>query len=123
MGGGLKAAFAVLKWLQIETEIEEELIMEALSSASVRNYLPKVDVVELLEAKLGYTFQVKGLLIEALTHPSQQESGATYCYQVWLIFILNLASLRLFILFLSFSNRRRFTFSAWSSLVMQSWIF
>jgi endoribonuclease Dicer len=63
--------------------------MEALSSASVRNYLPKVDVVELLEAKLGYTFQMKGLLIEALTHSSQQESGATYCYQVWLIFILN----------------------------------
>ncbi|ONM35331.1 dicer-like 104 [Zea mays] len=79
--GGLKAAFAVLKWFQIETEIEEELIMEALSSASVRNYLPKVDVVELLEAKLGYTFQMKGLLIEALTHSSQQESGATYCYQ------------------------------------------
>ncbi|CAO1940652.1 unnamed protein product, partial [Urochloa humidicola] len=81
MGGGLKAAFSVLKWLQIEIEIEEDLIVKAMSSASVRNYLPKVDVVDLLEAKLGYAFSVKGLLIEALTHPSQQESGATYCYQ------------------------------------------
>ncbi|CAO2167444.1 unnamed protein product [Urochloa humidicola] len=66
---------------EIEIEIEEDLIVKAMSSASVRNYLPKVDVVDLLEAKLGYAFSVKGLLIEALTHPSQQESGATYCYQ------------------------------------------
>ncbi|ONM08178.1 hypothetical protein ZEAMMB73_Zm00001d033627 [Zea mays] len=52
-----------------------------MSSASVRTYLPNVNLVELLEAKLGYAFSVKGLLIEALTHPSQQEAGATYCYQ------------------------------------------
>ncbi|CAL5041650.1 unnamed protein product [Urochloa decumbens] len=81
VGGGLRAAFAVLKWLQIEIETEDNLIMKVMSSASVRNYLPKVDVVELLQAKLGYVFSEKGLLIEALTHPSQQESGATYCYQ------------------------------------------
>ncbi|TVU36101.1 hypothetical protein EJB05_18017 [Eragrostis curvula] len=81
VGGGLKAAIAVLKWLHIKVEADEELIMEATSSASVRTYLPKVDLVELLEAKLGYVFSVKGLLIEALTHPSQQESGATYCYE------------------------------------------
>ncbi|RCV28682.1 hypothetical protein SETIT_5G422300v2 [Setaria italica] len=81
VGGGLRAAFSVLKWLQIEIETEEDLIVKAMSSASVWNYLPKVDVVELLEAKIGYAFSVKGLLIEALTHPSQQESGATYCYQ------------------------------------------
>ncbi|KAG2580123.1 hypothetical protein PVAP13_6NG318200 [Panicum virgatum] len=81
VGGGLRAAFFVLKWLQNEIEIEEDLIVKAMLSASAWNYLPKVDVVELLEAKLGYVFSVKGLLIEALTHPSQQESGATYCYQ------------------------------------------
>ncbi|XP_025817136.1 endoribonuclease Dicer homolog 3a-like isoform X3 [Panicum hallii] len=81
VGGGLRAAFSVLKWLQIEIEIEEDLIAKAMLSASVRNYLPKLDVVEMLEAKLGYLFSVKGLLIEALTHPSQQVSGTTYCYQ------------------------------------------
>ena len=63
--------------------------MKARSSASVRTYLPNVNLVELLEAKLGYAFSVKGLLIEALPHPSQQEAGATYCYQVQLIFVLN----------------------------------
>ncbi|KAG2593731.1 hypothetical protein PVAP13_5NG012593 [Panicum virgatum] len=81
VGGGLRAAFSVLKWLQIEIEFEEDLIVKAMLNASVRNYLPKVDVIELLEAKINYVFSVKGLLIEALTHPSQQESGATYCYQ------------------------------------------
>ncbi|KAJ1286734.1 hypothetical protein BS78_03G374900 [Paspalum vaginatum] len=81
VGGGLRAAFSVLKWLQIEIEINEELIIKAMSSASVRTYLPNVNLVELLEAKLGYVFSVKGLLTEALTHPSHQEAGATYCYQ------------------------------------------
>nr|CAB3479195.1 unnamed protein product [Digitaria exilis] len=82
VGGGLRAAFSVLKWLQIDIKIEEDLIMKAMSSACLRNYLPKVDDLELLETKLGYAFSVKGFLLEALTHPSQQESGATYCYQV-----------------------------------------
>ncbi|KAF8664946.1 hypothetical protein HU200_054266 [Digitaria exilis] len=81
VGGGLRAAFSVLKWLQIDIKIEEDLIMKAMSSACLRNYLPKVDDLELLETKLGYAFSVKGFLLEALTHPSQQESGATYCYQ------------------------------------------
>lgn len=82
VGGGLKAAVAVLKWLHIEIEVEEELIMKAISAASMRTYLPKVNFVELLEAKVGYVFSEKGLLIEALTHSSHQESGATYCYEV-----------------------------------------
>ncbi|KAG8078817.1 hypothetical protein GUJ93_ZPchr0007g6168 [Zizania palustris] len=81
MGGGLRAAMAVLKWLGIGAEIEEDLIVQAISSASLQTYLPKYDVFEMLEAKLGYSFSVKGLLIEALTHPSLQESGAKYCYE------------------------------------------
>jgi hypothetical protein len=90
VGGGLRAAVAVLKWLHIDVEVEEELITKAISSASMRTYLPKVDLVELLEAKLGYIFSAKGLLIEALTHPSQQESGATYCYQVCGLYVASL---------------------------------
>jgi hypothetical protein len=42
----------------------------------------KVDVIKMLEAKLGYAFSVKGLLLEALTHPSHQESAESYSYQV-----------------------------------------
>ncbi|XP_006645199.1 endoribonuclease Dicer homolog 3a isoform X3 [Oryza brachyantha] len=81
VGGGLRAAMAVLKWLGVESEIEEHLIVQAMLSSSVHTYLPKDDVFEMLEAKLGYCFSVKGLLIEALTHPSQQELGAKYCYE------------------------------------------
>uniref|UniRef100_A0A0E0FXC3 Uncharacterized protein n=1 Tax=Oryza nivara TaxID=4536 RepID=A0A0E0FXC3_ORYNI len=80
-GGGLRAAMAVLKWLGIGAEIEEDLIVQAILSASVQTYLPKDNVFEMLEAKLGYSFSVKGLLVEALTHPSQQELGAKYCYE------------------------------------------
>jgi endoribonuclease Dicer len=56
--------------LQIEIETEEDLTVKTMSSASLWNYLLKVDVIELLEAKIGYAFSVKGLLIEALTHPT-----------------------------------------------------
>lgn len=125
VGGGLRAAFSVLKWLQIDIKIEEYLIMKAMSSACLRNYLPKVDDLELLETKLGYAFSVKGFLLEALTHPSQQESGATYCYQVWLWRWILLATLTYWITWILFyfSNGKPFTSSAWSSLAMQSWIF
>uniref|UniRef100_A0A0D9V9B3 Uncharacterized protein n=1 Tax=Leersia perrieri TaxID=77586 RepID=A0A0D9V9B3_9ORYZ len=80
-GGGLRAAMAVLKWLGIEAEIEEDLIAQAILSASLQTYLPKDNLFEMLEAKLGYSFSVKGLLVEALTHPSQQKLGAKYCYE------------------------------------------
>jgi endoribonuclease Dicer len=38
--------------------------------------------IEELEAKLKYKFSVKSLLLEAITHPSLQELGVDYCYQV-----------------------------------------
>lgn len=81
VGGGLRAAMAVLNWLGIEVEIGEDLVMRAILSASMHTYLPKVNEIEILEAKLGHGFSVKGLLIEALTHSSHQESGARYCYE------------------------------------------
>lgn len=82
VGGGLRAAMAVLNWLGIEVEIGEDLVMRAILSASMHTYLLKVNEIEMLEAELGYAFSVKGLLIEALTHSSHQESGARYCYEV-----------------------------------------
>ncbi|KAM3353503.1 hypothetical protein ACQJBY_024588 [Aegilops geniculata] len=78
--GGLRAAMAVLKWLGVNVEVEEELIGQFLS-ASVQTYLPKNDVIEKVEAKLGYVFLMKGLLLEALTHPSLQESAEGYSYE------------------------------------------
>jgi hypothetical protein len=82
VGGGLRAALSVLKWLGVDADIEEELIIQTILNASMRTYLPKVDVIKMLEAKLGYAFSVKGLLLEALTHPSHQESAESYSYQV-----------------------------------------
>ncbi|KAM0863296.1 hypothetical protein ACQ4PT_044679 [Festuca glaucescens] len=81
VGGGLRAAVAVLKWLGVDAEIEEELIVHTILSAPVKNCLPKIGVIGMLEAKLGYTFSLKGLLLEALTHPSQRESAERYSYQ------------------------------------------
>ncbi|XP_047049658.1 endoribonuclease Dicer homolog 3a-like [Lolium rigidum] len=81
VGGGLRAAVAVLKWLGVDAEIEEELIFHTILSAPVKNYLPKIGVIGMLEAKLGYTFSSKGLLLEALTHPSQRELAERYTYQ------------------------------------------
>jgi endoribonuclease Dicer len=86
----LKAALAVLKWLGVDAEIEEELIFQTILNAPVKIYLPKINVIEMLEAKLGYAFSVKGLLLEALTHPSQQESSERYSYQVLVDVILEL---------------------------------
>ncbi|PNT71104.1 hypothetical protein BRADI_2g23187v3 [Brachypodium distachyon] len=81
VGGGLRAAVAFLRWLGVDAEIEEELIMQTILSASMQTYLPKIDLTEALGAKLGYAFSVKGLLLEALTHPSHQESEERYSYQ------------------------------------------
>lgn len=82
VGGGLSAAIAILQWFGIDCEFEHELIVEATRTASIWGYLPKIDEIEILEAKLGYRFDVKGLLLEAITHASRQELGAWYCYQV-----------------------------------------
>ncbi|XP_020097206.1 endoribonuclease Dicer homolog 3a-like [Ananas comosus] len=81
VGGGLSAAIAILQWFGIDCEFEHELIVEATRTASIWGYLPKIDEIEILEAKLGYRFDVKGLLLEAITHASRQELGAWYCYQ------------------------------------------
>lgn len=81
VGGGLNASLALLKWFGIEAEFDPQMVEEAMRAASIRNYLPKVDQIEILESKLRYEFTVKGLLLEAITHASHQELGACYCYQ------------------------------------------
>ncbi|XP_008793257.2 endoribonuclease Dicer homolog 3a-like [Phoenix dactylifera] len=81
VGGGLGAALAVLKWLGIDAELEPELVEDVMRTASMYNYHPRIDEIETLESKLGYRFSVRGLLLEAITHASQQELGACYCYQ------------------------------------------
>ncbi|KAA8546198.1 hypothetical protein F0562_003063 [Nyssa sinensis] len=81
VGGGLVAALQLMKWLGIDAELEPSLVDEAIKSASLRSYIPKANEIEALESKLGYEFSVKGLLLEAITHASEQELGVGYCYQ------------------------------------------
>ncbi|PKA63342.1 Endoribonuclease Dicer like 3a [Apostasia shenzhenica] len=81
VSGGLHASLAFLKWLGLETHIELEMVGETTRRSSHWNYIPKYEEIKRLEAKLGYVFAAKGLLLEAIVHASEQELGSCYCYQ------------------------------------------
>ncbi|KAG0549124.1 hypothetical protein BDA96_01G228300 [Sorghum bicolor] len=83
VGGGITAAIWVMRWFGIDVRCDMELVQKAKynSNASQLCYLSKLKVFEELEAKLKYNFSVKGLLLEAVSHPSLQELGVDYCYQ------------------------------------------
>lgn len=81
-GGGLPAALQVMRWLGVDIKMDKVLVEEAKMSAFHWYHLSKVSEIEFLESKLNYMFAVKGLLLEAITHPSLQELGLDYCYQV-----------------------------------------
>lgn len=82
VGGGLTGALHCMRWLGVSCELEPSRIKEAIEIASLHTYIPKLDVIESLEKKLGYEFVVKGLLLEAITHASDQDQGVGYCYEV-----------------------------------------
>ncbi|KAI3822542.1 hypothetical protein L1987_10133 [Smallanthus sonchifolius] len=81
VSGGLTAALHCMKWLGINCELDPSLVNEAIKTASLHAYTPKLDVLQSLESKLGYEFVVKGLLLEAITHASNQDQGVGYCYE------------------------------------------
>ncbi|XP_059641179.1 endoribonuclease Dicer homolog 3 [Cornus florida] len=81
VGGGLVAALQLMKWLGVDAELDPSLVDEAIKSASLHSYIPRANEIETLEAKLAYNFSVKGLLLEAITHSTEQELGIDYCYQ------------------------------------------
>ncbi|XP_051119547.1 endoribonuclease Dicer homolog 3 isoform X2 [Andrographis paniculata] len=70
VGGGLVAAIGFMKWLGIEGEFDPSLIHDSIKAASLYSYAPKAEEIATLEAKLGYDFTTKGLLLEAITHES-----------------------------------------------------
>ncbi|KAL6547606.1 Dicer dimerization domain [Orobanche hederae] len=78
--GGLRTAIGFMKWLAIETEFKHSWIDDAIKVASLYSYAPKAEDIRILESKLGYAFNTKGLLLEAMTHGSERE-GVGYCYQ------------------------------------------
>ncbi|KAJ1295101.1 hypothetical protein BS78_01G198000 [Paspalum vaginatum] len=81
VGGGIDAAVWVMRWFGIDIRCDMKLVQEVKSSVSHICYLSKLKDIEELEAKLKYSFSVKSLLLEAITHPSLQELGVDYCYQ------------------------------------------
>ncbi|PIA59016.1 hypothetical protein AQUCO_00400102v1 [Aquilegia coerulea] len=82
VGGGLTAAVKLMKWLGIDAELEPTLLIDtAISKASLWCKTPGANAFQILESKLKYSFITKGLLLEAITHASQQELGLDYCYQ------------------------------------------
>lgn len=80
--GGIIAALHVIKWLGIDADLDVALVVDAIASASLRSCNLKDTEIATLESKIGYEFAVKGLLLEAITHTSDQELGVNYCYQV-----------------------------------------
>lgn len=81
VGSGLVAALHLMTWLGIEAELEPSLLDEAIKTASLHSYLLKEREIQAIEAKIGYIFTTKGLLLEAITHASDQETAVPYCYQ------------------------------------------
>ncbi|KAF2914107.1 hypothetical protein DAI22_10g137500 [Oryza sativa Japonica Group] len=81
VGGGIAAALWVMRWFGIDIKCDMKLLQEVKFNASHLCSLSKINDIEELEAKLKYNFSVKGLLLEAITHPSLQELGVDYCYQ------------------------------------------
>ncbi|KAK9055311.1 hypothetical protein SSX86_026393 [Deinandra increscens subsp. villosa] len=81
VGSGMTAALHCMKWLGISCELNPSRVNEAIKSASLHSYTPKLDVLQTVESKLGYEFSAKGLLLEAITHASNQDQGVGYCYQ------------------------------------------
>ncbi|XP_020256312.1 endoribonuclease Dicer homolog 3b-like isoform X2 [Asparagus officinalis] len=81
IGGGLNASYSLMRWLGMDITIEPLLIQEAKRNASLCWCHSKTDEIDILESKLKYRFSVKGLLLEAITSPSHQDSRIDYSYQ------------------------------------------
>lgn len=81
VGGGLNAAIHFMIWLGMDAQLDPSLVDKAITSASLHSYYHKVQNIRSLEMQLGYQFVVKGLLLDAITHETE-EQDVGFCYQV-----------------------------------------
>lgn len=81
VGKGLTAALEFMSWMNIEVACEPELVTSAFERASVHPNVLRSINIHGLESQLGYVFHNKGLLVEAITHASQQDFEGGCCYQ------------------------------------------
>lgn len=93
VSGGMEAAQLFMTWVGVDCEHDLALVEEATRKASEFSFTIEDKNIDALESKLGYKFLNKGLLLEAITHASQQEAGSGCCYQV----LRMIANLLLFI--------------------------
>ncbi|GER32493.1 dicer-like 3 [Striga asiatica] len=81
VAGGFSAAFCFMRWLGFEIETEHSLVKKAVCASSLYSHGPRDQEIGALESKIGYEFETKGLLIEAVTHESEREQGFCYSYE------------------------------------------
>ncbi|XP_022134940.1 dicer-like protein 4 isoform X2 [Momordica charantia] len=77
---GFKAAISFLKWIGIQVEFEASLVTNALMSSNAYIILADRINISVLQNSLGHQFLHKGLLLQALVHPSYHKHGGG-CYQ------------------------------------------
>ncbi|CAM6115089.1 unnamed protein product [Calypogeia fissa] len=76
--GGSEAALAFMEWVGIRVNFDDDLIADASTRcAGDIRFVQGKDLSE-LENILGYSFQNKSILVEALTHPSFQVPFGNY---------------------------------------------
>lgn len=81
VGGGAIAALEFMKWMNMEVEFQHDLVEAAFQRAFVYPSVLRNTNLKGLESLLGYNFQNKALLVEAITHASQQDPEGGCCYQ------------------------------------------
>ncbi|KAH9301174.1 hypothetical protein KI387_012757, partial [Taxus chinensis] len=81
VGGGLSAALKFMSWMNIPVAYEPGLVNLAVEHAFVHPDILRRINIHGLESQLGYFFLNKALLVEAITHASQEDSEGGCCYQ------------------------------------------
>ncbi|WJZ98263.1 hypothetical protein VitviT2T_016802 [Vitis vinifera] len=77
---GFKAATVFLKWIGIQVDFEAFQVINACISSTSYMQLASSTDVPALEKLLGHEFLHKGLLLQAIVHPSYNKHGGG-CYQ------------------------------------------
>ncbi|KAI3796093.1 hypothetical protein L1987_38757 [Smallanthus sonchifolius] len=77
---GFKGAIAFLKWIGIPVDFKHSHVADICASSRIFTNLSGLIDISALENLLGYRFHHKGLLLQALLHPSYHNSYGG-CYQ------------------------------------------
>ncbi|KAJ7535983.1 hypothetical protein O6H91_12G052400 [Diphasiastrum complanatum] len=81
--GGDSTAMAFMRWVGIDIDFESSLMDAARTHPALSPDMVQIvqSSLEALEKQLEYSFRNKALLLEAVTHASQQQLHGGICYQ------------------------------------------